>query len=86
MVDALSEHAGVVAVRRAWRDGSEGARRVYLMEVDPGIPAWGPTLEAQIEASQMGESDPQVEVYWTGDDLPPYHRAAIEAAAFLWRR
>ncbi|SDI24428.1 hypothetical protein SAMN05421505_14024 [Sinosporangium album] len=86
VVDALSGHAGVAVVRRAWRDGPGGARRVYLVEVDPGVPAWEPTLEAQTEASQTGESDPQVEVYWTGDDLPPYHRAALEAAVLLWRR
>ncbi|MEU4538714.1 hypothetical protein AB0G15_28080 [Streptosporangium sp. NPDC023825] len=86
VVDALSENAGVVAVRRAWRDGSGERRRVYLVEVDPGVPAWELALEGQKEAAQMGESDPQVEVYWSGDDLPPYHRSAIEAAILLWRR
>ncbi|WP_326633869.1 hypothetical protein OIE67_49925 [Nonomuraea fuscirosea] len=86
VVDALSERPGVVAVRRAWRDGSPGPRRVFLVEVDPGVPAWEAALEGQTEAEQLGESDPRVEVYWTGDDLPPYHRAAIEAAALLWRR
>ncbi|TDE51556.1 hypothetical protein E1295_18300 [Nonomuraea mesophila] len=86
VVDALSGHAGVAAVRRAWRDGPGGVRRVHLVEVDPGVPAWEVALEGQAESSQMDESDPQVEVYWTGDDLPPYHRAAIEAATLLWRR
>ncbi len=56
------------------------------MEVDPGVPAWEAALEGQTEAEQLGENDPRVEVYWSGDDLPPYHRAAIEAAALLWRR
>lgn len=86
VVDALSEHTGVVAILRAWRSGSEGRRRIYLAEVDPGVMAWELTLEAQTELRQLGENDPQVEVYWTGDDLPPYHRAARAAATVLWRR
>jgi hypothetical protein len=86
VVDALSEHTGVVAVLRAWRSGPEGRRRVYLAEVDPGVMAWELTLEAQTELRQLGEDDPQAEVYWTGDDLPPYHRAARAAATVLWKR
>lgn len=86
VVDALSEHTGVAAVRRAWREGPEGVRRVYLVEVDPDVPAWELALAAQTELSQAGERDPQVEVCWTGDDLPPYHRFAREAAVLLWRR
>ncbi|GAB2958937.1 hypothetical protein ACFMQL_11265 [Nonomuraea fastidiosa] len=89
VVDALSERAGVVTVRRAWRatlDGSGAPHRVYLAEVDPGVAAWELTAEAQTEMDQMDEPDPQVEVYWTGDDLPPYHRAALTAAVLLWHR
>ncbi|GAA3544923.1 hypothetical protein GCM10022419_026440 [Nonomuraea rosea] len=86
VVDALSEHTGVVAVLRAWRSGPGGRRRVYLAEVDPGVMAWELTLEAQTELRQLGEDDPQAEVYWTGDDLPPYHRAARAAATVLWKR
>ncbi|GAA1646753.1 hypothetical protein GCM10009733_049800 [Nonomuraea maheshkhaliensis] len=69
VVDALSERPGVVAVRRAWRDDSPEPRRVFLVEVDPGGPAWEAALEGRTEAEQLGESDPRVEVYWTGDDL-----------------
>ncbi|MGN9780985.1 hypothetical protein ACTMTF_06120 [Nonomuraea sp. ZG12] len=86
VVDALSEHAGVAEVRRAWRAGLSGPRRVYLAEVDPGVPAWELALEAQDELLEMGEHDPQVEVYWTGDDLPSYHRSAHASAILLWRR
>ncbi|MFI6792165.1 hypothetical protein ACIBG4_33050 [Nonomuraea sp. NPDC050383] len=90
MVDALTEHAGVVAVRRAWRTVSGGSpergRRAYLAEADPGVPAWDLTVDAQRELVQMGMDSPQVEVYWSGDDLPPYHRAARTGAALLWRR
>ncbi|WP_406319535.1 hypothetical protein OHA77_19690 [Streptosporangium sp. NBC_01639] len=90
VVDALTEHAGVVAVWRAWRFGPgeppQDARRVYLAEVDPGTPAWDLAMDAQRELVQMGENAPQVEVYWSGDELPPYHRTARAAAALLWRR
>lgn len=86
VADALSERAGVVEVRRAWRADPGGPRRVYLAEVDPGVPAWELTLEAQAELLEMDEPDPQVEVYWTGDALPPYHRSAHAAATVLWRR
>lgn len=86
VVDALRERAGVVAVWRAWRDGPTDVRRIYLAEVTPDVPAWELVLEAQTELSQAGERDPQVEAYWTGDDLPPYHCLAREAAVLLWRR
>ncbi len=51
--------------------------------MDPGVPAWELTLEAQAELLEMDEPDPQVEVYWTGDALPPYHRSAHPAATAL---
>ncbi|WP_344831118.1 hypothetical protein [Nonomuraea dietziae] len=94
VVDALSEHAGTRAIWRTWRSGPErlanedvkGWRRVYLAEVEPGVLAWELTLEAQTELTQMSESDPQVEVYWSSEELPPYHRAAREAATLLWKR
>ncbi|WP_329086222.1 hypothetical protein [Streptosporangium sp. NBC_01469] len=90
VVDALIEHAGVVAVWRAWRFGPgeppQAWRRVYLAEVEPGIPAWELTMDAQRELVQMRVAAPQVEVYWSGDDLPSYHRRARTAATLLWRR
>ncbi|MCG5220953.1 hypothetical protein [Streptosporangium sp. KLBMP 9127] len=90
VADALAEHGGVVAVWRTWRFGPQGppdgARRVYLAEVEPGVRAWEVTLAAQRELLQMDEDSPQVEVYWTGDDLPPYHLAARAATTLLWTR
>ncbi|MDR8412963.1 hypothetical protein MTP10_30050 [Nonomuraea sp. 3-1Str] len=66
--------------------GSPDGRRVYLAEAAPGVPAWDLTVDAQRELVQMGMDSPQVEVYWSGDDLPPYHRTARTGAALLWRR
>ncbi|GLX00107.1 hypothetical protein [Microtetraspora sp. NBRC 16547] len=90
VVDALSEHAGVVAIWRTWRFGPagppDGGQRVYLAEVEPGVRAWELTLDAQRELVQMDVEAPQVEVFWTGDELPPYHRAARDHAALLWNR
>lgn len=86
LVDALSEQPGTVAVWRTWRITPGVPRRVYLAEVDPEVPAWDVTLAGQHELAEMGESDPQVEVFWSGHDLPPYHRAAQAGATLLWRR
>lgn len=86
VTDALGQHSGVVGVWRAWRSGPVRRRRVYLAEVEPGVPVWKLTLEAQTELAQSGERDPQVEVYWYGDELPPYQRAARDGAVLLWRR
>jgi hypothetical protein len=85
VVLTMADRTGTVGVWRAWRADPEAARRVYLVEVDPGLPAWEWTYEAQFELKNHDES-PQVEVYWTGDELPPYHRAALAGAALLWAR
>lgn len=86
VVDALTEHDGVTAIWRAWRSGTGGWRRVYLAEVEPGVRAWDLTVEAQEELTHMDDGAPQVEVYWVGEDLPPYHHAARAHAALLWKR
>ncbi|MDG4831664.1 hypothetical protein O7627_20495 [Solwaraspora sp. WMMD1047] len=81
---------GTISLWRAWRFGPQGppvgGRRVYLIEVTPGTPAWDITHELQRELIWKGEESPQVEVFWTGDELTPYHRAALAGAARLWVR
>lgn len=90
LVDAMTEHPGVTAIRRAWRSAphreSEDARRVYFVEVERRVRAWELTGDAQNELGLIDEESPQVEVYWTGDELPPYHRTALTGAALLWPR
>jgi hypothetical protein len=89
---SLSYGGGTVGVWRAWRlgpDGGDGppvSRRVYLAEVDPGVPAWEVETEARRALRRDGEDFPQVEVYWTGDELAPYHRTALANAALLQAR
>ncbi|TDD34744.1 hypothetical protein [Saccharopolyspora elongata] len=86
VVDALSEEDGVLSIRRTWRLApDQPARRVYLVEVAPHVEAWDLVLVAHNELAAMGEEHPQVEVFWTGEDLPPYHRAAQAAATLLHR-
>ncbi|MEV0698776.1 hypothetical protein AB0I53_12785 [Saccharopolyspora sp. NPDC050389] len=83
VVDGLSEQDGVVAIRRAWRLAPGLAAQVYLVEVAPHVRAWDLVLVAHRELAELGEEHSQVEVFWTGDDLPPYHRAAQAGSALL---
>ncbi|MBX6168240.1 MAG: hypothetical protein IRY84_11465 [Thermobispora bispora] len=84
LVDALTEREGVLAIRRALRADPGEPRRVYLVEAAPGVPAWELTLDGQRELTEMDDKAPQVEVFWSGEDLPDYHRKALARAALLW--
>jgi hypothetical protein len=79
----------VVAIARAWRTGADGdpPTRVFLVEVDPVAEALtvGNDLARLLDWSPE-RPVPQIEVYWSGEPLPPYHTAALAAAAPLWRR
>ncbi|MEV4812320.1 hypothetical protein [Micromonospora avicenniae] len=86
-VDNLSLAEGVRGIWRTWRlgaSGSDPARRVYLVELGPGVPAWDVTQEAQDALTMKGEQAPQVEAFWAGEPLTAYHRAALAGAALLW--
>ncbi|MFJ6198353.1 hypothetical protein [Micromonospora sp. NPDC092111] len=87
LVDNLSRHPGVRRIWRAWRlaaGGQPPPRRICLAELTPGVRAWDLTLDAQRALARKGEQAPQVETFWTGEPLPPYHRAALAGAALLW--
>ncbi|MGW4460878.1 hypothetical protein [Micromonospora sp. NPDC004704] len=79
-----------IALWRSWRFGPDGppvdGQRVYLVEVDPDTHSSRITHELQDGLLEDGEKNPQVEVFWTGDELTPYHRAALAGAARLWVR
>jgi hypothetical protein len=47
--------------------------------------AWDIAGNVQRSLERRGAVDPQVEVFWTGEELPPYHRAALAGAALLWQ-
>lgn len=94
MVIMLRRLDGVRRLWRAFRQDAEGLRRVYLAEVDLGTMAWHTAWEAQRELAKLvregaGRRDdavPAVEVFWPGQDLPPYHQAALARAELLWSR
>ncbi|TYB95960.1 hypothetical protein FXF53_23290 [Micromonospora sp. WP24] len=83
----LTIEPGVMGVWRAWRVGTDHdatGRPVYLAEVAPGVPAWDLAYDTQRSLAEDGDPAPQVEVWWTGDALPAYHRLALAGAALLW--
>jgi hypothetical protein len=85
---ALADRDDVVRVGRAWRTGptpDTPPRWVYLVEYDPGAPAWSAVAEVR-ELALDAESTPAVEAYWSGEDLPPYLRSALDRATVLWQR
>jgi hypothetical protein len=88
VVDNLTYDDGVTRIWRTWRFAPGGSpddgRRVFLVEVATDILAWDLAYDAQRELADMGETFPQVEVYWAGDDLTPYHRAARDHSTLLW--
>jgi hypothetical protein len=87
-VTVLPADDDVRSVARAWRfpadDPPTGGVRVVLVEVAPFAPAWAVAGKVQEGLALRGVVDPQVEVFWTGTQLPPYHRAALDGAALLW--
>lgn len=86
VVVEVSGEPGVIGMWRTWRSGPDGSRRIFLVEVEPRVPAWQVAYDIQRELVRDGEEHPQVEVYWSGDELTPYHRAARSGAALLWAR
>jgi hypothetical protein len=86
-VSTLTFDQGTVGVWRAWRfgpDGADSGRRVYLVEVGPEVAAWRAENRARRVLVERGDRFPQVEVYWTGDELMPYHRALRDHSTLLW--
>ena len=90
VVTVLSLNEDVLSVARAWRFAADGPLdegvRVVLVAVAESAPAYDVTGRVQRVLAEDGVVDPQVEVFWTGTDLPPYHREALAHSALLWRR
>lgn len=75
----------VLSIARTLRLDADDRVRVVLVEVAEPAPAWEIAAETMRDLAWDGVVDPQVEVFWTGMDLPPYHRAALAGATVLWR-
>jgi hypothetical protein len=80
---------GVLAMWRAWRVPADGSpwpppRRVYVVEATAGVDLVSVTARIQAALLAAGERDPQVELYPTLAELPPYQRLARGYGALLW--
>lgn len=88
-VGSLRLEEDVLSTARAWRfppgDSFADGVRVVLVEVAPYTAAWDIAGQAQRDLDRTGAPAPQIEVFWAGEDLPPYHRAALAGSALLYR-
>jgi hypothetical protein len=90
-VGLVGSMSGVRGLWRTWRIRSDGppwshSRRVYVVEVDADADPVAITATVQHGLFGAGEMYPQVEVYVTGADLPPYVRLARAGGELLWAR
>lgn len=90
VVTAAEAAPAILALWRAWRLPEGGSpwpppRRVFVVEI---------ATNEQVEVANVlqqtlvsaGETDPQVEVYQTGADVPTYQNLARANGALLWAR
>jgi hypothetical protein len=87
-VQAVAAEPGVVGLWRAWRFPDDQApwpppKRVFVIEVADGDQ---PALAARVAGglAAAGETDPQVEVCRSGDELPAYTELAMLSGELLW--
>jgi hypothetical protein len=89
VVAALEDEVEALGLWRAWRypdhePGDSEPRRVYLVEVEADDVVADVPAHLQNVLGNLGESDPQVEVFEPEEDLPIYHRHALTSAALIW--
>ena len=85
--DALAEVAGARGLWRSWRSpttGQTAPRRVFVAEVDRGQDLYTVTGLLQHRLEAAGQTEPQVEVYATGDRIPLYQQLARRYGQLLW--
>jgi hypothetical protein len=86
---AASQETSAHGVWRAWRYPADGSpwpppRRIYLMETDEDADVVEMAARLQQRLHAAGETDPQVEVYPVGAELPTYQRLARAYADLIW--
>jgi hypothetical protein len=89
VVDAVTAEAAVHGLWRVWRHPADGSpwpppKRVYLVEMDPYADLPGVTARLQLALIAVGEFEPQVEVFPSGQELPVYQRLGRAYAALIW--
>jgi hypothetical protein len=83
----IARRPGVRGLWRSWRtpiSGDTPPRRVFVAEVDREEDPVFLAASLQYGLAAAGEAEPQVEVYVTGDRLPPYQELARSRGALLW--
>jgi hypothetical protein len=91
-VTAAAGETGLRGMWRAWRYPAVPSspwpppRRIYLVETDLDTDVVELTARLQRRLAAAGETDPQVEVYPVGAELPMYQRLAIADGALIWAR
>jgi hypothetical protein len=88
-VAAVAEEPGLRGLWRAWRYPVDGSpwpppRKVYLVEAEEDVDLVALTGRIQRRLTSAGETDPQVETYWSGSELPTYQRLVLGYGALLW--
>jgi hypothetical protein len=76
-------------VWRAWRYPADESpwpppRRIYLIETDEDTDLVALTARIQERLTAAGETDPQVEAFPMGAELPTYQRLARAYAGLIW--
>jgi hypothetical protein len=89
LVKVMAAESGAAGAWRAWRLPGNGSawpapKRIFVVEVGQGTDQIAVTARLQQELSAARETDPQVEVYQTGQELRAYHRLVREHGELIW--
>ncbi|MDT5026899.1 MAG: hypothetical protein QOE61_3325 [Micromonosporaceae bacterium] len=90
-VETAAGLAGAIGLWRSFRtptgdSPSTRVTRVHVVEADEDADLIAMTAAIQRALEAVGVTDPQVEVYPTGLDMPSYHRLARANGELLWSR
>ncbi len=89
LIKALTAEPGAIGAWRAWRFPGDGSpwpqpKRVFVIETASSTDQVALTARLQRKLATTRESDPQVEVYRTGQDLPVYQVLARGYGELIW--
>lgn len=89
VMEAIGAETGAHGLWRVWRRPADGSpwpppKRVFLVEMDEDAELPAVTARLQQAVAAAGESEPQVEVFATGEELPVYQRLARAYGALVW--
>ncbi len=90
-IETTGRQPGTTGLWRAWRTPTQNGTlpevtRVYVIEADEDADLISVTDEVQRALASAAQTDPQVEVYPTGLELPSYQRIAQAHGELIWSR